>query len=29
MCVIYVTAILAQLARWHSCPAPHTEKSNA
>jgi putative membrane protein len=29
MCAIYVTAILAQLARWHSCPAPQTEKSNA
>ena len=25
MCAIYVTAILAQLARWHSCPAPQTE----
>jgi cytochrome c oxidase assembly factor CtaG len=29
MCAIYVTAILAQLARWHSWPAPQTEKSNA
>jgi len=29
MCLIYVTAILAQLARWHSYPAPQTEKSNA
>src|SRR5438876_7770611 len=29
MCAIYVPAILAQLARWHSCPAPQTEKSNA
>ena len=29
MCAIYVTAILAQLARWHSYPAPQTEKSNA
>jgi len=29
MCAIYVTAILAQLARWHSCPAPQTEESNA
>ena len=29
MCAIYASAILAQLARWHSCPAPHTEKSNA
>jgi putative membrane protein len=29
MCAIYVTAILAQLARWHSCPTPQTEKSNA
>ena len=29
MCAIYVAAILAQLARWHSCPAPQTEKSNA
>jgi cytochrome c oxidase assembly factor CtaG len=29
MCLIYVTAILAQLARWHSCPATQTEKSNA
>ena len=26
MCAIYVTAILAQLARWHSYPAPHTEE---
>ena len=29
MCAIYVTAILAQIARWHSCPVPQTEKSNA
>ncbi len=29
MCLIYVTAILAQLARWHSYPTPQTEKSNA
>jgi putative membrane protein len=29
MCLIYVTAILAQLARWHSGPAPQTEESNA
>ena len=29
MCLIYLTAILAQLARWHSDPAPHAEKSNA
>jgi cytochrome c oxidase assembly factor CtaG len=29
MCLIYLTAILAQLARWHSDPAPQTEKSNA
>jgi hypothetical protein len=29
MCLIYATAILAQLPRWHSCPAPYTEKSNA
>jgi cytochrome c oxidase assembly factor CtaG len=29
MCLIYLTAILAQLARWHSDPAPHPEKSNA
>jgi putative membrane protein len=27
MCLIYLTAILAQLARWHS--GPHPEKSNA
>ena len=27
MCLIYVTAILAQLARWHS--SPHPEQSNA
>jgi cytochrome c oxidase assembly factor CtaG len=27
MCAIYVTAILAQLARWHS--SPQTEESNA
>jgi putative membrane protein len=29
MCLIYLTAILAQLARWHSNPAPQVEKSNA
>jgi putative membrane protein len=29
MCLIYLTAILAQLARWHSHPAPHPEESNA
>jgi putative membrane protein len=29
MCLIYLAAILAQLARWHSDPAPYTEKSNA
>jgi len=29
MCAIYVTAILAQLARWHSYPATHTKQSNA
>ncbi len=29
MCLIYLTAILAQLARWHSDPAPQVEKSNA
>jgi len=29
MCLIYLTAILAQLARWHSDPVPQTEKSNA
>jgi cytochrome c oxidase assembly factor CtaG len=30
MCLIYLAAILAQLARWHSAePVPHTEKSNA
>jgi putative membrane protein len=29
MCLIYLTAILAQLARWHSDPAPQREKSNA
>ena len=28
MCAIYVTAILAQLARWHSYPATHTKQSN-
>src|SRR5438270_2035402 len=27
MCLIYITAILAQLARWHS--SPHPEQSNA
>jgi cytochrome c oxidase assembly factor CtaG len=29
MCLIYLTAILAQLARWHSGPAPQVEESNA
>jgi putative membrane protein len=29
MCLIYLTAILAQLARWHSNPAPQVEKSHA
>jgi len=29
MCLIYLTAILAQLARWHSDPVPQTEKSSA
>jgi cytochrome c oxidase assembly factor CtaG len=29
MCLIYLGAILAQLARWHSNPVPHPEKSNA
>ena len=29
MCLVYLGAILAQLARWHSNPAPHSEKSNA
>jgi putative membrane protein len=29
MCLIYVAAILAQLARWHSDPAPQVEESNA
>jgi putative membrane protein len=29
MCLIYATAILAQLARWHSDPATHPEKSHA
>src|SRR5439155_18622237 len=29
MCLIYLAAILAQLARWHSDPAPQVEKSNA
>jgi cytochrome c oxidase assembly factor CtaG len=29
MCLIYLAAILAQLARWHSDPAPQMEKSNA
>jgi putative membrane protein len=29
MCLIYLTAILAQLARWHSDPVLHSEKSNA
>jgi putative membrane protein len=29
MCLIYLIAILAQLARWHSHPAPQVEKSHA
>ena len=29
MCLIYLAAILAQLARWHSNPAPFPERSNA
>ena len=29
MCLIYLAAILAQLARWHSDPAPQVEESNA
>jgi hypothetical protein len=29
MCAIYAAAILAQMARWHSYPAPQTEKSHA
>jgi putative membrane protein len=29
MCLIYLTAVLAQLARWHSDPAPQAEESNA
>jgi hypothetical protein len=29
MCLIYLAAILAQLARWHSNPAVCPEKSNA
>ena len=29
MCLIYLAAILAQFARWHSDPVPQTEKSNA
>jgi cytochrome c oxidase assembly factor CtaG len=29
MCLIYLAAILAQLARWHSDPAPQVEQSNA
>jgi cytochrome c oxidase assembly factor CtaG len=29
MCLIYLAAILAQLARWHSNPAPQVEKSHA
>jgi putative membrane protein len=29
MCLIYLTAILAQLARWHSDPTPEAEESNA
>ena len=29
MCLIYLTAILAQLARWHSNPVAHPEKTHA
>jgi len=29
MCLIYLTAILAQLARWHSDSVPQAEESNA
>jgi cytochrome c oxidase assembly factor CtaG len=29
MCLIYLAAILAQVARWHSDPAPQVEESNA
>jgi putative membrane protein len=29
MCLIYLAAILAQLARWHSDPTPQVEKYNA
>ena len=29
MCLIYLAAILAQFARWHSDPVAETEKSNA
>jgi putative membrane protein len=29
MCLIYLAAILAQLARWHSYPTPQLEKYNA
>jgi cytochrome c oxidase assembly factor CtaG len=29
MCLIYLGAILAQLARWHAAPAPHAEEYNA
>jgi putative membrane protein len=29
MCLIYLSAILAQLARWHAAPAPNTEELKA
>jgi cytochrome c oxidase assembly factor CtaG len=29
MCLIYLSAILTQLVRWHSDPAPQAEESNA
>jgi len=29
MCLIYLAAILAQLARWYSDPVPRLEESNA
>jgi cytochrome c oxidase assembly factor CtaG len=29
MCLIYLSAILAQLARWHAEPAPQAKESNA
>src|SRR5260370_11822865 len=29
MCAIYASAILSQLARWHSCPPHQTSESNA